>query len=257
MASWLLVVVARLLEVCGVRGRSKFARMTRDDRLLVMELLSSGLRLEEAGGRWDAPGVRWGGCWWRWGGEGRTRPRSPLRLSLDGARGDPGRDRGRRVVSRDRPADRAGAVDGQPRGRRQWRPRALPGVARRRRGVRRGAAAQAGQAGLQPAAAAGGGGDARASAGRRSRSRPGCGSSIPDDPEMRVSPRDDLPVAVRPGRGALRKELARCLRSGRARAPPAGPRPDRPGPDPGHGHRSASGPPRSKTGRCPATGKAT
>ena len=65
-------------------GRSKFARMTRDDRLLVMELLASGSSAEEAGRAVGCTGrsvhrllVALGGV------KARQRPRSLLRLSLE------------------------------------------------------------------------------------------------------------------------------------------------------------------------------
>ena len=65
-------------------GRSKFARMTRDDRLLVMELLASGCSAEEAGRAVRCSGrsvhrllVALGGM------KARRRPRSLLRLSLE------------------------------------------------------------------------------------------------------------------------------------------------------------------------------
>ena len=75
------MVVARSLVS---EGRSKFARMTRDDRLLVMELMASGVSAGEAGAAVGCTGrsvrrlvVRLGGV------RARTRPRSPLRLSLE------------------------------------------------------------------------------------------------------------------------------------------------------------------------------
>ena len=62
-------------------GRSKFVRMTRDDRLLVMELLASGSSAEEAGRAVGCSGrsvhrllVALGGV------KARQRPRSLLRL---------------------------------------------------------------------------------------------------------------------------------------------------------------------------------
>jgi CRP-like cAMP-binding protein len=45
------VVVARSLGVVVSEGRSKFARMTREDRLLVLELISSGASADEAAAR--------------------------------------------------------------------------------------------------------------------------------------------------------------------------------------------------------------
>jgi transposase, IS30 family len=84
MGMRLLVVVARLLEVVMSEGRSKFARMTRDDRLLVLEMLASGSSPDEAGRAVGCTGrsvrrllVALGGV------KARRRPRSLLRLSLE------------------------------------------------------------------------------------------------------------------------------------------------------------------------------
>ena len=81
---------------------------------------------------------------------------------------------------------------------------------------------------------------------------------FPDDPEMWVSHETIYQSLYVQGRGALRRELTDRLRTGRALRQPrrsAGPA-DRRG-----GSRtwstSASGQPRSRTGRCPATGRAT
>jgi DNA-binding CsgD family transcriptional regulator len=81
---WLLVVVARSLEGVVSEGCSKFARMTRDDRLVVLELLASGVSAEEAGRAVGCTGrsvrrlvVALGGV------RARRRPRSLLRLSLE------------------------------------------------------------------------------------------------------------------------------------------------------------------------------
>jgi transposase, IS30 family len=65
-------------------GRSKFARMTREDRLLVVALVSSGVGAEEAGAAVGCTArsvnrlvVALGGV------RARKRPRSPRRLSLE------------------------------------------------------------------------------------------------------------------------------------------------------------------------------
>ena len=76
----------------------------------------------------------------------------------------------------------------------------------------------------------------------------------PDDREMRVSHETIYQALFVQGRGALRRELAACLRTGRARrraqAPATG------GGWPAWSS-SASGRPRSPTGRSPGTGRAT
>ena len=63
--------------------------------------------------------------------------------------------------------------------------------------------------------------------------------AYPDDPEMRVSHETIYLSLFVQARGALRKELFRCLRSGRARRRPHGTdREQRPGQNPRHGkHR--------------------
>ena len=59
-------------------------------------------------------------------------------------------------------------------------------------------------------------------AGRRSRSRVGCGAAIPTDPEMRVSHETIYLSLFVQSRGALRKELTRYLRRGQATRRPRG-----------------------------------
>ena len=80
---------------------------------------------------------------------------------------------------------------------------------------------------------------------------------LPDDPEMRVSHETIYQALYVQGRGELRRELHRQLRTGRALRRPARAAGGTPRADPGHGHASANGPPRSTTGPCPGTGKAT
>jgi hypothetical protein len=78
-----------------------------------------------------------------------------------------------------------------------------------------------------------------------------------EDDAMRISHEAIYQALYVQGRGALRRELTACLRTGRAlRVPRARTQ--------GRGKqfvtprsRSASGRPRPTTGRCPATGKAT
>ena len=78
---------------------------------------------------------------------------------------------------------------------------------------------------------------------------------FPDDPEMRVSHETIYQSLFVQGRGELRRELARCLRSGRAFRKKRG-TVERRGRIPGWS-TSPSAPPRSRTERCPATGRAT
>ena len=76
----------------------------------------------------------------------------------------------------------------------------------------------------------------------------------PGDPMMWVSHETIYQALYVQGRGELRRELARCLRTGRARRARAA------GENTGRIRDMvmiASGPPRPPTGRCPATGKAT
>ena len=79
---------------------------------------------------------------------------------------------------------------------------------------------------------------------------------FPDDPEMRVSHETIYKSLFVQGRGELRKELAACLRTGRAtrrsRARPVDTRERSESPS-----RSANDPPKSTTEPCPGIGKAT
>lgn len=81
--------------------------------------------------------------------------------------------------------------------------------------------------------------------------------AFPEDPVMRVSHETIYLSLFVQSRGALRRELQRCLRTGRAMRYPRGKRLPQ-----GRGQlrdvvRSASGRRRPRTGRCLATGKAT
>ena len=78
---------------------------------------------------------------------------------------------------------------------------------------------------------------------------------FPDDPMMHVSHETIYQALYVQGRGELRRELARCLRSGRARRRPRGR-------DGRSGHIKdmvmiSERPAEAGTGPCPATGKAT
>ena len=77
-----------------------------------------------------------------------------------------------------------------------------------------------------------------------------------DDPMMQVSHETIYQSLFVQGRGELRRELARCLRSGRAAAPTPRQRQER-GSHPRHGQRSRNAPLKSPTGRSPGTGRAT
>ena len=81
-------------------------------------------------------------------------------------------------------------------------------------------------------------------------------AEFPGRAEMRVSPETIYQSLYVQGRGALRRELARHLRTGRALRRPAGRRGSGAG-----GSRarctSASGPRKRRTGRFPGTGKGT
>ena len=83
-------------------------------------------------------------------------------------------------------------------------------------------------------------------------------AEFPADPRMRVSHETIYQSIYVQGRGALRRELAACLRTGRALR-----RPRRaPGAASGAGRIKdmvmiSDGRPRSRTGRCPGTGKGT
>jgi transposase, IS30 family len=73
-----------------------------------------------------------------------------------------------------------------------------------------------------PAAAPGWPGASWSCAGHRGRSRAWLALAYPDDPQMQVSHETIYLSLFVQARGALRKELTRCLRSGRARRRPHG-----------------------------------
>jgi IS30 family transposase len=79
----------------------------------------------------------------------------------------------------------------------------------------------------------------------------------PSDPVLRGVARDDLSVVVHPAPGGLRRELQRCLRTGRAMRSPRASGCPRAAASSATPSISASDPPRRPTGPCPATGKAT
>ena len=160
-------------------------------------------------------------------------------------------------LRRDRGAPRPGALDGLARGRRPTAAGAATGRGGPSAGATAAPAARSRQARPQSAAAPARRARSSTAAGRPSRSPGRLRHDHPDEPEMRVSPRDDLPVAVRagPGRAAGRADALPAHAAGpgvaRAGRAAAGGQIAR------HGPASASGRPRSRTGPCPATGRAT
>ena len=203
-------------------GRSKFARMTRDDRVLVMALLSSGASAEEAGRAVGCTGrsvrrlvVALGGV------KARKRPRSPKRLSLE-----------------DREEIRAGLQAGASFAAIAGRIGRCPSTVSRevnRNGGRHGYRAVAADGAayrraLRPK-------PSKLAENRRLRMRveelleerwspqqiaAGLRREFPDDPGMQVSHETIYRSLFVQARGALRKDLAKCLRTGRARRRPRG-----------------------------------
>src|SRR5512132_560632 len=121
----------------------------------------------------------------------------------------------RRAVSTDRSPAGTSTVHGVAGAGQERRPTPLSGPGRRRRRVPAGPTAQACEAGGGAAVAGGGGGQAGAAvvaATDRRVAAPGLPSGSGDAGVAR----DHLPVAVRAEPRALRRELQRCLRTGRA-----------------------------------------
>jgi transposase, IS30 family len=222
------VVVARSLEVVVSEGRSKFARMTREDRLLVMALVSSGASAEEAGGAVGCTGrsvrrlvVALGGV------RARKRPRSPKRLSLeDREEIRAGLQAGHSFAAIARRIGRCPSTVGREvdrnGGRRGYRAVAADGAAYRR-ALRPKPCKLAHNAPLR----------GRVEQLLRERWSPQQIAAtlkleFPDDPDMQVSHETIYQSLFVQARGALRKDLARCLRTGRTRRRPRG-RPDRRG----------------------------
>jgi IS30 family transposase len=198
-------------------GRSKFARMTCADRLLVMELVSSGVSAGEAG--------RAVGCTARsvnrllvavGGVKARTRPRSGLRLSLEDREeirvGLQGGDSFARIArSIGRSASTVSREVNNNGGRQCYRAVAADGAAYRR-ALRPKPAKLATSPALR----------ARVEELLEARWSPQQISTrlkleFADDPQMQVSHETIYQSLFVQARGALRKDLARCLRTGRTR----------------------------------------
>ena len=197
--------------------RSKFARMTREERSLVMALLSSGASAEEAGAAIGCSDrsvrrlvVRLGGV------KARKRPRSPKRLSLEDREeiragleaGASCAEISRRIGRCPSTVSREVANNG---GRRRYRAVTADGAAYRRA--------------LRPK-------PSKLAANRRLRGRveelleerwspqqiaARLRREFPEDPSMQVSHETIYQSLFIQARGVLRKDLTRCLRTGRTR----------------------------------------
>jgi transposase, IS30 family len=208
--------------------RSKFARMTREDRLLVMALLSSGASAEEAGGAVGCTGrsvrrlvVALGGVMVR------RRSRSPKRLSLEDREeiraglqaGDSFAAIARRIGRC--PSTVSREVHGNG-GRHRYRAVAADGAAYRR-AVRPKPCKLAQNPRLRVRVE-----ELLAERWSPEQIAARLKLEFPDDPGMQVSHETIYQSLFVQARGALRKDLARCLRTGRTRRRPRG-RPDRRG----------------------------
>jgi len=211
------VVVARSLEVVMSGGPSKFARMTYADRVVVLELLAAGRSAEEAGKAVGCTGRSVRRLVLALGGvRARNRPRSPLRLSLQdreeiraGLQGGDcfariARSIGRSASTVSREVNRNG-------GRARYRAVAADGAAYRR-ALRPKPAKLAARPALR----------ARVEQLLLQRWSPQQISAtlkleFADDPGMQVSHETIYQSLFVQARGALRKDLAGCLRTGRTR----------------------------------------
>ena len=198
-------------------GRSKFARMTRDDRLVVLELLSSGASAEEAGRAVGATGRSVRRLLAALGGvKARTRPRSALRLSLEEREeiraGCQARDSLAQIArSIGRSASTVSREVAHNGGRRGYRAVGADGAACRR-ALRPKPAKLAANAVLR----------AEVEGLLEEHWSPQQISArlkrdYPDDPTMHVSHETIYQSLFVQARGALRKDLTRCLRTGRTR----------------------------------------
>ena len=197
--------------------RSKFARMTYADRVLVLELLSGGASAEEAGRAVGCSGrsvrrllVALGGL------KTRTRPRSSLRLSLEDREeirvGLQARDSFAQIArSIGRSASTVSREVNNNGGRKGYRAVRADGAAYRR-ALRPKPAKLATIPALR----------ARVEELLQERWSPQQISArlkveFADDPQMQVSHETIYQSLFVQARGALRKDLAKCLRTGRTR----------------------------------------
>jgi transposase, IS30 family len=211
------VVVARSLEVVMSEGRSKFAHMTHADRLVVLELLAAGRSADEAGEVVGCTGRSVRRLVLALGGvKARKRPRSRLRLSLEDREeiraGLQGGDSFARIArSIGRPASTVSREVNGNGGRARYRAVAADGAAYRR-ALRPKPAKLAARPMLR----------ARVEELLQQRWSPQQISArlkleFADDPGMQVSHETIYQSLFVQARGALRKDLTRCLRTGRAR----------------------------------------
>ena len=199
-------------------GRSKFARMTREDGLLVMEMLASGSSAQEAGRAVGCTARSVGRLLAALGGvKARRRPRSSLRLSLEdreeiGVGLQAGDSFAQIARSIGRSASTVSREVNHNGGRRRYRAVAADGAAYRR-ALRPKPAKLASIPALRALV--------EELLGQRwspqqiaARLR----LEFADDPRMQVSHETIYQSLFVQARGALRKDLARCLRSGRTRS---------------------------------------
>jgi IS30 family transposase len=201
-------------------GRSKFARMTRDDRLLVMEMLGSGASAAEAGAVVGQTArsvnrlvVALGGL------RSRARPRSPLRLSLEEREeiraGLQARESFAAIARRiGRAPSTVGREVARNGGRRRYRAVGADGaaIARSRRPKPAKLASSPRLRGEVEALLAKRWSPQQIASHLR--------REFADDPGMQVSHETIYQSLFVQARGALRKDLARCLRSGRTHRRP-------------------------------------
>ena len=155
---------------------SVWEALSHRDRLEILERISRGETQPRVAGALGTTERTVGRVLAAAGGSAVAALAPPAALAAaavaDRARGDPGGDRGRRLVSGDREADRQGAVDGQPRGRRRRGPRRLSGDAGGRSRLPGRAQAQARPSWPATRGCAGRSSGCSSGASRRSRSRP-------------------------------------------------------------------------------------
>ena len=198
-------------------GRSKFARMSYADRLVVLELLAAGHSADEAGKAVGCTGRSVRRLVLALGGvKARRRPRSPLRLSLQDREeiraglqaGDSFARIARSIGRSASTVSREVNING---GRGRYRAVAADGAA-----YRRALRPKAAKLAVSPALRA------RVEELLEQRWSPQQIAArlkveFPDDPGMQVSHETIYQSLFVQARGALRKDLAACLRTGRTR----------------------------------------